>query len=145
MVRAAENYGDAIGGTTYFTASAEATFPLPFVSRDAGFRGAIFADAGTLYGNEVRTTADDELEGTNSSLRASVGLGIIWASPFGPLRVDYAIPVAKEDFDRVQNLEVRYLVVLLDTLQSRTACQKLFWSVWLWKTIGSSHRMMGSA
>ena len=98
-------YGDAIGGTTYFTASAEATFPLPFVSRDAGFRGAIFADAGTLYGNEVRTTADDELEGTNSSLRASVGLGIIWASPFGPLRVDYAIPVAKEDFDRVQNLK----------------------------------------
>ena len=105
LVRAAENMATLSAGTTYFTASAEATFPLPFVSRDAGFRGAIFADAGTLYGNEVRTTADDELEGTNSSLRASVGLGIIWASPFGPLRVDYAIPVAKEDFDRVQNLK----------------------------------------
>jgi outer membrane protein insertion porin family len=98
-------YGDSIGGTTYFTASAEATFPLPFVSRDAGFRGAIFADAGTLYGNEVDTTADDQIQGTNSSLRASVGLGLIWASPFGPLRVDYAFPIAKEDFDRVQNLK----------------------------------------
>ncbi len=98
-------YGDAIGGTTYFTASAEATFPLPFVSRDAGFRGAIFADAGTLYGNEVATTADDQIQGTKSSLRASVGLGLIWASPFGPLRVDYAFPIAKEDFDRVQNLK----------------------------------------
>ncbi|MCV9997169.1 outer membrane protein assembly factor BamA [Pararhizobium sp. YC-54] len=98
-------YGDSIGGTTYFTASAEATFPLPFVSRDAGFRGAIFADAGTLYGNDVDTTADDRIEGTNSSLRASVGLGLIWASPFGPLRVDYAFPIAKEDFDRVQNLK----------------------------------------
>lgn len=98
-------YGDSIGGTTYFTASAEATFPLPFVSRDAGFRGAIFADAGTLYGNEVDTTADDQIKGTNSSLRASVGLGLIWASPFGPLRVDYAFPIAKEDFDRVQNLK----------------------------------------
>lgn len=98
-------YGDSIGGTTYFTASAEATFPLPFVSRDAGFRGAIFADAGTLYGNDVDTTADDRIEGTSSSLRASVGLGLIWASPFGPLRVDYAFPIAKEDFDRVQNLK----------------------------------------
>ncbi|WP_426238294.1 outer membrane protein assembly factor BamA [Pararhizobium sp. DWP1-1-3] len=98
-------YGDSIGGTTYFTASAEATFPLPFVSRDAGFRGAIFADAGTLYGNEVDTTPDDQIQGTNSSLRASVGLGLIWASPFGPLRVDYAFPIAKEDFDRVQNLK----------------------------------------
>ncbi|WP_428428537.1 outer membrane protein assembly factor BamA [Pararhizobium sp.] len=101
--------GDALGGTTYFTASAEATFPLPFVARDAGFRGAIFADAGTLYGNEVNLTykgvTDTTKGGTGASLRASVGLGLIWASPFGPLRVDYAIPVAKEDYDKVQNLK----------------------------------------
>ncbi len=100
-----DKYGDSLGGTTYFTASAEATFPLPFVSRDAGFRGAIFADAGTLYGNDVDTTADDDVVGTKASLRASVGLGLIWASPFGPLRVDYAFPVAKEDYDRIQNLK----------------------------------------
>ncbi|WP_438748725.1 outer membrane protein assembly factor BamA [Pararhizobium sp. O133] len=101
--------GDALGGTTYFTASAEATFPLPFVSRDAGFRGAVFADAGTLYGNEVnltyKGTTDKTEGGTGASLRASVGVGLIWASPFGPLRVDYAIPIAKEDYDRVQNLK----------------------------------------
>jgi outer membrane protein insertion porin family len=35
--------------------------------------------------------------------RASVGLSIIWASPFGPLRFDYAFPVVKEDFDDVQH------------------------------------------
>ena len=34
--------------------------------------------------------------------RASVGAGLIWASPFGPLRVDYAFPVVKEDTDEVQ-------------------------------------------
>ena len=45
------------------------------------------------------------LVGNDASLRASVGIGLIWASPFGPLRVDYAWPVAKEDFDRVQNLK----------------------------------------
>ncbi|WP_075288866.1 outer membrane protein assembly factor BamA [Pararhizobium arenae] len=100
-----DKYDDAIGGTTYFTASAEATFPLPGIPRDSGFRGAIFADAGTLYGNDVDTRADDDIVGTDMSIRASVGVGLLWASPFGPLRVDYAIPVAKEDFDRVQNIK----------------------------------------
>lgn len=35
-------------------------------------------------------------------LRASVGLGLMWASPFGPIRIDYAIPVKKEASDDVQ-------------------------------------------
>ncbi|QRM55538.1 outer membrane protein assembly factor BamA [Sinorhizobium sp. BG8] len=96
--------GDSLGGTTYFTASAEASFPLPGVSRDAGFRGAVFADAGTLYGNKVKL-GGDTAEGTDASLRASVGASLIWASPFGPLRFDYAIPIKKEDFDETQRFK----------------------------------------
>ena len=34
--------------------------------------------------------------------RASVGAGLIWASPFGPLRVDFAVPVVKQDNDDEQ-------------------------------------------
>ncbi|MBC2773784.1 outer membrane protein assembly factor BamA [Rhizobium sp. AQ_MP] len=92
--------GDALGGTTYFTASAEATFPLPAVPEDLGFRGAVFADAGTLYGSDLRNQGG--VIGTDMSLRASVGAGVIWNSPFGALRVDYAVPVAKESFDKTQ-------------------------------------------
>lgn len=91
---------DSIGGTTYFTASAEATFPLPLVPQDLGFRGAVFADAGTLFGSEL--ASDGNAQGTGMSLRASVGAGVVWNSPFGALRVDYAVPVAKEDFDETQ-------------------------------------------
>jgi outer membrane protein insertion porin family len=36
--------------------------------------------------------------------RASVGVGVIWASPFGPIRIDYALPVLKERTDVVQNI-----------------------------------------
>ena len=126
---AQRNTAMPIGGTTYFTASAEATFPLPFVSRDAGFRGAIFADAGTLYGNEVDVTARRrQSKVPGSSLRASVGLGLLWASPFGPLRVDYAFPIAKEDFDKVQNLKFGISSVLL-ILAVQNCLPKLFWSV----------------
>jgi len=101
----ATSTGDALGGTTYFTASAEASFPLPMVPRDSGFRGALFVDAGTLYGNDVTTVAADAVKGTDMSLRASVGASIIWASPFGPLRFDYAIPFKKESYDEVQRFK----------------------------------------
>ncbi|WP_086996487.1 outer membrane protein assembly factor BamA [Rhizobium sullae] len=93
---------DPLGGTTYFTVSAEASFPMPGFPRDFGLRGAVFADAGTLFGNEVQLGAGDSLEGDSADLRASVGVGLVWQSPFGALRVDYAIPVAKEDFDKTQ-------------------------------------------
>ncbi|WLR94324.1 outer membrane protein assembly factor BamA [Shinella zoogloeoides] len=101
----ATSTGDSLGGTTYFTASAEASFPLPILPRDSGFRGAVFVDAGTLYGNDVNVVAADKVVGTDMSLRASVGASIIWASPFGPLRFDYAVPFKKESFDEVQRFK----------------------------------------
>ncbi|QND64494.1 outer membrane protein assembly factor BamA [Mesorhizobium loti] len=92
--------GDHLGGTTYFNASAEAQFPLPVVPESFGLRGAVFADAATLYGSKVATGVNPD--STSMKLRASVGLGLMWASPFGPIRIDYAIPVKKEASDDVQ-------------------------------------------
>ncbi|MBW6420063.1 outer membrane protein assembly factor BamA [Rhizobium sp. XQZ8] len=93
--------GDGLGGTTYFTASAEVSMPMPAFPEDFGLRLAAFADAGTLYGNDVNM-GTSTAQGTGMSWRASVGAGIMWASPFGNLRVDYAKPILKEDFDEVQ-------------------------------------------
>ncbi len=94
--------GVAIGGENYLNASAEATFPLPLISRDFGFRGAVFADAGTLWGTDF----EDEVGvvGSGLDVRAAAGVGIIWASPFGPLRVNYSHPFLEEEFDRKQEL-----------------------------------------
>jgi outer membrane protein insertion porin family len=90
---------DHLGGSTYFHASAEAQFPLPLFPESFGLKGAVFADAATLYGSDL-AEADTS---TSMEWRASVGAGLIWASPFGPLRVDYAVPVKKEDSDEEQN------------------------------------------
>jgi outer membrane protein insertion porin family len=95
--------GEQLGGTTYFHASAEAQFPVPLVPESFGIRGAVFADAATLYGNKIDTGGNFAVAGTGMQWRASVGAGLIWASPFGPLRVDFAVPVVKEDADEVQN------------------------------------------
>ncbi|MGN6582318.1 MAG: outer membrane protein assembly factor BamA [Rhizobiaceae bacterium] len=93
--------GDHLGGTTYFDATAELQFPLPLIPSDIGLRGAVFADAATLYGNPV----DDNggMRGTSMAWRASLGASILWNSPFGPLRVDFAVPVLKQKGDKVQN------------------------------------------
>jgi outer membrane protein insertion porin family len=92
---------DHLGGTTYFNASAEAQFPLPLVPESFGLRGAVFADAATLYNNKVNLPGM-EVESNGMKLRASLGIGLMWASPFGPLRIDYAVPVKKEKTDDVQ-------------------------------------------
>lgn len=92
---------DHLGGTTYLNASAEVQFPIPIIPESVGFRGATFADAATLFGNDL---SGGDIQGTDMEWRASVGVGLIWASPFGPLRIDYAVPVLKEDTDRVQNI-----------------------------------------
>ncbi|MBE1207125.1 outer membrane protein assembly factor BamA [Aminobacter carboxidus] len=89
-----------LGGTTYFNASAETQFPIPVVPESFGLRGAFFADAATLYGSKVNGVNFGT--STDMELRASVGVGLLWASPFGPLRIDYAVPVKKVDGDETQ-------------------------------------------
>lgn len=106
MQRSANGDKYFLGGTTYMTATAELQFPMPIVPDSLGMRGAVFADAATLYGNNYEPRFP-ELEGavvnTASAWRASAGVSLMWASPFGPLRFDYAWPIKKQDGDRVQN------------------------------------------
>ncbi|WP_354492208.1 outer membrane protein assembly factor BamA [Mesorhizobium robiniae] len=96
-----DDAGDHLGGTTYFHASAEAQFPMPVIPESFGLRGAVFADAATLYGSKVQREFVDQST-TDMQWRASVGVGLMWASPFGPIRIDYAVPVLKEETDDVQ-------------------------------------------
>ena len=46
--------GDALGGDTFWATTAEVRFPLPFVPEDLGMSGAVFVDAGSLFGAGAR-------------------------------------------------------------------------------------------
>jgi outer membrane protein insertion porin family len=118
--------GNGLGGTTYAGASAEIQFPILGLPREVGLKGALFADAGTLFGFQGQTnysslwglpatttcwaykkspdftqsnclTVDNE-----DTIRSSVGASIIWASPLGPIRLDYAYAVTKGKYDQLQ-------------------------------------------
>ncbi len=109
-------YGDALGGTYYWGASLELQTPLYFLPKDAGVKLATFADAGSLWNYVGPTTFPATGEVISGSIcstppcpidnamhvRSSVGVGLIWDSPFGPLRFDYSFPLSKEPYDRVQ-------------------------------------------
>jgi outer membrane protein insertion porin family len=101
---------DALGGTLYWGATLELQYPFYFLPKDTGFRGAVFADAGSLFGykgptswaqtGEVGPYAMQYVD--DNSVRASLGASLIWDSPFGPLRFDFAYPILSQSYDRTQ-------------------------------------------
>lgn len=97
---------DPLGGTMFWGATVEAQAPFTFLPKDIGLKGAVFADVGSLWDYKGPVTWDVTGETLNpadsSAPRASVGVGLIWNSPFGPLRFDYAVPLLKQDYDRIQ-------------------------------------------
>ena len=73
-------------------------FPLG-LPEEFGLRGAVFTDFGTLFGASKDGAANFQDE---ASLRASVGASVLWSSPLGPLRFDFAEAILKEDFDKTE-------------------------------------------
>ena len=102
---------DALGGKTYWSTTAEIRFPLPFIPEDLGLSGAVFADAGSLF--EAGAGAKKALAGCKTTagavclvddnvIRSSVGGSLMWNSPVGPLRMDFAHVLSKADSDSEQ-------------------------------------------
>ncbi|MBO0335001.1 outer membrane protein assembly factor BamA [Sneathiella sp. CAU 1612] len=87
--------GDALGGNAYFVASSELRFPVG-LPQEYGVLGRTFIDVGTL------TEIDDNDPGIvdSASIRAAVGVGLNWVSPFGPIQINVAVPIMKEDYDK---------------------------------------------
>ena len=102
---------DALGGSMYWAATAELQTPLYFLPKDFGMRFAAFVDAGQLWDYrgptawlppEPGATGETLVVGDSNKLRSSAGVGIVWDSPFGPLRFDIAYPITKESYDKTQ-------------------------------------------
>ena len=127
-----------LGGTSYFGVSAEVQFPIFGLPKEVGLKGALFADAGTLFGYNGNTNfanlapnntnppgidgciAPQQQAGGNAlfyqpgtciqvrdshMIRASVGAGVLWASPLGPIRFDYAVALRKDRLDVTQRFK----------------------------------------
>jgi len=95
---------DALGGNAYYTGTVELEFPIAW-AEELGFKGSIFTDFGTLWGID---DADGVVLLDKDSIRSSVGAGLSWTSPMGPIRIDYARPITKEDFDETEYFRLSF-------------------------------------
>ncbi len=113
---------DALGGDTFWSVTTEVRFPFPLIPDDLGMSGAVFADAGSLFGAGAGAKKLDGHCGEapdinpvsgvysykgvcladSASVRASAGVSLLWNSPMGPLRLDIAKALKKESYDTEQ-------------------------------------------
>ena len=112
--------GNPLGGSEYAGASVETQFPLYGVPRDLGLKGAAFFDAGTLFGYRGQRDFSNgtgliqfgppnytqsnflTLGADSTRIRTSAGVSLIWNSPLGPLRFDFAKAITKAQGDQTQ-------------------------------------------
>ncbi len=89
--------GDALGAKQYYTGTLELGFPLGLPD-EFDIRGRLFTDICSAWGlDRTDTNVLDE-----NTPRASLGAGLSWQSPFGPIIIDLGIAVLKEDFDETE-------------------------------------------
>jgi outer membrane protein insertion porin family len=86
-----------LGGPKKLTFNTELIAPFPGAGNDRTLRVFTFLDVGNVYGDGQKMRLSD--------MRASVGVGLSWISPLGPLRLAYAKPVRKFAGDRIQELQ----------------------------------------
>jgi len=104
------NTRNALGGQYYWATTAEIRFPIPFVPDNLGISGAVFADAGSLWGSNVSNLKQGCAAGDttrvcladSSAIRSSVGASLMWQSPVGPIRMDFAKVLSKQSYDDEQ-------------------------------------------
>ena len=103
---------DNLGGNAYWTTSAELQSPVPLVPPDAQLKVALFSDTGSLWATSASTVSSlsstlspAQQIANSTAIRSSVGASLIWDSMFGPIRIDYAYPIAKQPYDVTQRFQ----------------------------------------
>ena len=86
---------NALGGNFLYKVTTELAFPFG-LPKELGIKARVFSVAGSLQDIDEDNVVN---LGDTGSLRASLGIGMSWDSPFGPVQLDYARPIRSEDFD----------------------------------------------
>ncbi len=82
---------DRIGGNRFFQINTEYRFPMPYLNK-YGMLGLVFFDCGNVYSSNSSALVPN--------VRTSIGGGIRWFSPMGPLRVEWGYNLNKKSYER---------------------------------------------
>jgi outer membrane protein insertion porin family len=100
-----DSAGNVLGGTRKVTGSAEVLFPVPGAQQDKSLRLAVFLDGGQVFSSGPTVAGNVSGGGP----RFSSGVALAWNSPFGPLKISFALPLnAVSGFDRREPLQLNF-------------------------------------
>jgi len=94
---------DSLGGNRYITNSLTLSVPLGLPA-ELGVSGRFFTDAGTLFG--IDQSGPSLLD--SHGLRLSSGFGVSWKSPVGPVKIDFGVPIIKQQGDQTEVVRVNF-------------------------------------
>ena len=86
-----------LGGPKKIVLNAELMAPFPGAGNDRTLRLFAFTDVGRAFGENEKVNLGE--------LRSSIGVGLSWISPMGPLRFSYALPMKRQVADKIQRLQ----------------------------------------
>ena len=86
-----------LGGPKKIVLNAELMAPFPGAGNDRTLRLFAFTDVGRAFGENEKIKLGE--------LRSSIGVGLSWISPMGPLRFSYALPMRRQVADKIQRLQ----------------------------------------
>jgi outer membrane protein insertion porin family len=96
---------DALGGEIFYASSLQLSFPLG-LPQELDIRGRVFTDVGSSW--QMAEQGNGDLVDDSSAPRLSVGAGLTWVSPFGPLGIDLGFALIKESFDETEILRLNF-------------------------------------
>ncbi|WP_426104345.1 outer membrane protein assembly factor BamA [Pseudomonas sp. TWR1-1-3] len=89
---------EALGGNIMITGGVEYLFPMPFIKDNKSLRTSLFWDVGSVYSDKCYLSTTTGCDGVDlSQMASSVGVGVTWYSPMGPLSVNLALPIRKPE------------------------------------------------
>ena len=83
---------DYIGGNYMTSVNATTTMPM-ILENVQNVDIVMFADAANIWGVDYDSSLD------NSGIRSSIGIGLDWLTPIGPLTFSFAQPITKKPSD----------------------------------------------
>ncbi|MCG7601640.1 outer membrane protein assembly factor BamA [Halomonas sp. McH1-25] len=101
---------DTLGGNVLVEGSVELIYPFPWVEDRRSLQTSIFMDAGNTYLTDCYAVPDGYESNCESGvdlgeLRYSVGLGLSWLTPVGPLTFSVAKPLNEQEGDDTQTFQ----------------------------------------
>jgi outer membrane protein insertion porin family len=103
--------GDALGGMWDVVGTTELRFPLG-LPKELAVQGKLFTDVGTIghtsIGNAVNSTGSPIDVVQSSKPRVSVGTGVVWRSPMGPINIDLGLPIVRQSHDEMEVFRLNF-------------------------------------